>query len=253
MRRAVPWVLLALMVLPAPVGGHGISDPIASVRVVGVESTPQLAPGEAGDLSLVVTNPYPFAMANVTLGVEIHEYRVDAFPGGLRETPVRQLASPPVFDASGDPALRLTVGTLDHESRVEFRHRIVTDTDTPGGGYFTQGTYLIRFRVAFDYEGGQTGLLLSPGHFSPEEWAYATRPDRADAEREAYHYEGDLNLSHLSAAYGSEVDGVLIDTGFGVKDPLPIWPFQLLAVGSAAAFGVALYYTWRERRGPPNL
>ncbi len=205
----------------------------------------QLSPGESGDLGFNVTNPYGWTMENASLAVEIHEYRVPVFPEGLTITPVRDLGSPPLFAASNDPALRLSLGDILPGSSVNLRHRVVTEAETPGGSAFAQGTYVVRFRLAFDYEGGQTALLLSPGFFTTTELAYATR-DVSLPEREAYRYVGFLNLSFLSEAYGEEVDGLLPDTAFGVKVPLPLWPFYALLVGSAAAFGLFLYYARRE-------
>lgn len=246
MGRAGALLILAILLLPLA-AAQEVSDPELTGSVLSEFQTLQLRPGESGDLAFNVTNPYPWALENATLGVEIHEYRVPAFPQGLTVTPVRDLERPPVFAASNDPALRLSLGGVAPASTAEMRYRIVTEPGTPGGSVFTQGTYVVRFRLAFAYDGGETALLLSPGFFTAAELAYALR-DAPDAERAAYRYVGFLNLSFLSAAYGEEVDGLLPDTAFGVKVPLPLWPFVALLVGSAAAFGLSLYYLRRERQ-----
>lgn len=238
--------MLVLLLMPVA-GAQEVGDPGLTSHLLTGYATPQLAPGESGTLAFNVSNPYASSMENVTLGVEIYEYRTNVFPGGLTTTSARQLEEPPVFAASGDPALRLTLGDLDPGAVEEVSHRIETREGTPGGSVFTQGTYVVRFRLAFDHD-GQSALFLSPGFFSPTVLTEALREEVPEAEREAYRYQGFLNLSLLSEAAGEEVDGLLADAAFGVKVPLPRWPFYGLLAGALASFGLSLHYLRRERQ-----
>ncbi len=106
----------------------------------------------------------------------------------------------------------------------------------------------MRFRLEFDYLLDRHAIMVSPGFFSKEELAYALRDATAD-ERVNYRFVGNANYTYLGERLGVEsIDGLIPDTGFGVKDRLPLWPFNLLLAGSATAFLVFLIQLRRESR-----
>lgn len=244
--RALPLLLLAVL-LVGTTAGQTPSDLGRTTRILGGFETPQLAPGESGTLRFVFTNPYPRTMEGTRLEAEIYR-----FVSGDTVLAPADLEAPPVFATSGDVQAPERLGDLAPETSRTVELTVRTDPRTPAGGFFTQGTYLVRFTLAFTYPEGDA-FLVSSGHFTLEEWVAATPLEPTEAERAAYRYDGNLNLTYLAEALGVErVDGVLPNTAFGVKVPLPVWPFQLLAAGSVAALGLAAYHYWRERR-PPNL
>lgn len=139
-------------------------------------------------------------------------------------------------------------GAVGSEERRTASIPVETSGQTPAGTAFTQGAYLLRFRLDFDYEGGLQAVMVSPGFYTAEEWTFATRDATAE-ERAAYRYVGFANYSFLGRVLGlPSIDGILPDSGFGVKEALPLWPFQLLAVGAVASIALSAYYVWRERR-----
>ncbi len=202
-----------------------------------------MSPGESGKLSFTLRNPYPWAMEDASLLVEIHEFRT-----GSEVWAVEELESPPILQESGSPRLNRSLGTIQPESSQGMVLIIQTIEDTPRGSVFVQGSYLIRFRLDFDYPPDNHAVMVSLGFYTAEEWAYASRDPTAE-ERQTYRYAGNANYSYLGQVLGLEsIDGILPDTGFGVKEPLPLWPFYLLLVGAVGASLLSLYYLRREAK-----
>lgn len=240
------WLLpLVLVLLSGTTLGQPVSDPAKTNLILTIHATPQLAPGEQGDISLELRNPYAWAMENASLQVEVY-----AFVHRSELVNVSGLANPPSLGSLDSQNTSLEFPTLVAGARENRTVVVRTSAETPGGTPFTQGTYLVRFRLDFDYQGGLRAVMVSPGFYTPAEWAFATR-DPMPEERAAYRYVGFANYSFLGQVLGLEsVDGILSDAGFGVKDPLPLWPFQLLAVGAGISFALALYVAWRGRETP---
>ncbi len=238
------WLLLLVLVLLAGTSlGQPISDPEKTSVILTIRSTPQLAPGERGDIELEVRNPYSWTMENVTLFVEAYAFVHRGEASGITGLP-----NPPALEATGSPSAQLELGDMLEGALDSLSIAVTTSVQTPAGTFFTQGVYLLRFRLDFDYEAGLSAVMVSPGFYTPEEWAFATRNATAE-EQATYRFVGFANYSFLGLVLGlPSIDGVLPDSGFGVKEPLPLWPFQLLAVGAGLSAGLAGYYFWRERR-----
>ncbi len=240
--RFVAIFLLLTLTLGA-VSGEEVSDLARTNLLLGDFTVPQLAPGEEGDFSFSVANPYSWPIENVTLEAEIYAF----FLRGNR-TSIQRLTDPPEFKQSSLPSISRDLGTMAPASRERVSLTIQTSPTTPSGSFFTQGAYHVRFRLEFDYLAGLHAVMVSPGFYSPEEFAYALR-DVTPQEQAAFRYEGFLNLTYLGEVLGLEsIDGVVSDSGFGMKVPRPLWPFQLLLVGAGVSAALALYYVWRERR-----
>jgi hypothetical protein len=238
------WLLLLVLVLLAGTSlGQPISDPEKTNVILTIRSTPQLAPGERGDIELEIRNPYSWAMENVTLFVETY-----AFVHRSEASDIAGLPNPPSLEATDTPSAQLELGDLSEGVLDALSIAVTTSVQTPAGTVFTQGVYLLRFRLDFDYQAGLSAVMVSPGFYTVEEWAFATRDATAE-EQATYRYVGFANYSFLGMVLGlPSIDGVLTDSAFGVKQPLPIWPFQLLVVGAGLSAGLAGYYFWRERR-----
>lgn len=236
-------VLLGLVLLAGPSFGQPISDPANTNVVLTIQSTPQMVPGERGDIQLQLLNPYPWAMENVSLFGEVY-----AFAHRSEVSEISRLPNPPSLGSDSSPSTRVEVGTLREGGQMSISVAVATSRQTPSGTVFTQGVYLLRFRLDFDYEAALHAVMVSPGFYTAEEWAIATR-DATPTEQATYRYEGFANYSFLGLVLGlSSIDGILPDSGFGVKEPLPLWPFQLLAVGAGISIAVSGYFVWRERR-----
>ncbi|MFQ5987207.1 MAG: hypothetical protein ACE5KQ_07610, partial [Thermoplasmata archaeon] len=182
-------------------------------------------------------------MENTSLFGEVY-----AFVHRSELSEISSLPNPPTLGTNGSTSTRVEFGALPAGARNATALAVGTSRQTPGGTVFTQGVYLVRFRLDFDYEVGLHAVMVSPGFYTAEEWAFATR-DATPEEQAAYRYVGFANYSFLGLVLGlPSIDGVLPDAGFGVKEPLPLWPFQLVAVGAMISISAAGYYLWRERR-----
>lgn len=239
-----PLLIVLLTVLLAGVSlGQPISDPANTNLILSVQATPQLAPGQEGEILLDLLNPYPWAMENLTLEAEAY-----AFVHREEAANVSALLNPPTLGSTDSASTIRQLGVIPPSEPETLRIVVRTSPQTASGTLFTQGTYLLRFRLDFEYEGGLRAVMVSPGFYTPAEWAYATR-DVPPKERAAYRYVGFANYSFLGEVMGlGSIDGILPDSAFFVKEPLPLWPFQLLPVGAGASFAVGLFYFWRERQ-----
>lgn len=227
----------ALLLVPAATGAEDVSDPAKVSQLLDIQDAPQLAPGEAGEFVVLLTNPYAGALRNSTFTAQVYFY---ATIEGGQPVDANWTSAFPRF-ASGTDATRREIaiplgtfapGTLTRRFTVE------TSPDMPHGSVFSQASYFVRFRIVFDYDNG-TGearyTMSSPGYFSRELWGRATDGTCSAPSRCA----GNVNLSML------QVDGILPDSAFGVKEPIPIWPFWTL-VAFMVFFLVLAFLFWVE-------
>ncbi len=243
--RPVRGLLLALLLsvlISGPALAQSVSDPARTNLILSIQASLQLVPGEGGDIQLELHNPYPWVMENASLFGEAY-----AFLHRAERADIAGLPNPPSLGTDGSASTRVEFGSVAAADRRTATIAVDTSAQTPGGTAFTQGVYLLRFRLDFDYEGGLHAVMVSPGFFTSEEWTFATR-DATDEERGTYRYVGFANYSFLGLVLGlPSIDGILPDSGFGIKEALPLWPFQLLAVGAVISIALSAYYVWRER------
>jgi len=250
MRRVVALSLaIFLAILPASRAQSDDPRNVGSVSsLIRVISSPQLAPGDAGSFAFNFTNPYSFAMQNVSLNVSIYQYasleetlpvdtnwrwsfpRIEnsTNPNNPRELHIRQ----------GRPMDRLAPGDYSIE-----RFRILTSQDMPHGSIFAQSSYFLRFWLEFTNTTGSEQIrMASRGYFSDAAWTDATTrydPKNCTAVNVTNRCIGNLNLTRLG------VYGVLPDSAFGVREPIPVWPFYGLIV-LTAFFLVLAFLLWVE-------
>ena len=225
-----------LLIIPSAAAAEDVRDPGRVNRILEVVEAPQLAPGESGDFRLVVTNPYDNPMRNATLTTEIFYYVTvdEAQPVDANWT------SPfPRFANSTDaPGRTLTesVGTFPR-GNLTWNFTVDTSMDMPHGTVFSQAAYFLRFRLAFDYDNG-TGerayTMASKGFFPRAVWEQATNGTCTSGS-----CVGDIDLGLLG------VDGILPDSSFGVKEPIPLWPFYALIGFMGVFLGLAFAF-WVE-------
>src|SRR5216117_2501551 len=74
---------------------------------------------------------------------------------------------------------------------------------------------------------GNLFRMVSPGFFTRAQWLAATIREADPCNLP--NCRGHLNVTMLAGFLGvSRLDGIIPDSAFGVKEPIPRWPFYLL-------------------------
>ena len=191
--------------------------------------TPIIQPGQKGELSFTVRNRYDEPMRNVTLHIEIY----------ARATiehywPIDNVEHPPQFyrcsydtAAVNGTGVVIDMGILPPGINTTVVLYIKTSSSTP------EGTYFIRAMMIFDY-GNITGIVLkSRGYFTQKEWDRATNRGG----------EFGIDLDYLNCT------GIIPDTSFSVKKPIPMWPFYILVALTAITGILALFFYMTDELG----
>jgi hypothetical protein len=241
--RALALSLLLVATLLVPAASAEDFGAVSKVnKLISIQETPSLAPGDSGRFVFFFNSTYTVeTIRNVSLNASIYQYAtidesvtIDsswAYPyPKIEETGTREWSwsSPAVTPGTSTP-LNFTILTAP-DSR-----------DMPHGSVFSQSTYFVRFELEFDgnVSGNMTRLrMASRGFFATEEWETAVSANYTDPCTPP-SCRGNVNLTVLG------VDGILPDSGFGVKEPIPRWPFYAL-IALAVVFLVLAFLFWVE-------
>ena len=178
---------------------------------------------------------------NVRLNATIYEYAT------IEQTTLVNASWPypyPIIRESGNREVAWSWPRLDPGALVNLSFTVVTVADSnlmPHGSVFDQASYFVRFWLAFD--GNVSGTMThfqmaSRGFFSNALWEQATNKSSI-SPCISPSCRGNVNLTVLG------VDGILPDSSFGVKEPIPQWPFYLL-IGLAIFFVALAFLFWVE-------
>ncbi len=243
-----PALALALLVLAVVLSPPATAEDWGAVgkvnKLISVQASPELAPGDSGRFEFYFNSTYSEPMINVTVDANIYRYAT------IEESIPVDSSWPyayPKIAETGTRTWSWTATRVDPGTSRALNFTIVTAADSrdmPHGSIFSQSSYFIRFSVIF--EGNVSGTLTafrmeSRGFFTDALWnqatsANATNPCTPPSCR------GDLNLTILG------VDGIVPDSAFGVKEPIPRWPFYLLI--ALAAFFLALAFLFWVEENP---
>ena len=182
-------------------------------------STPSIVPGQSGVFSLSVNHPDAWnltsPMENATLSISIYHYAT------LEESlDVSVIDNSPIIVESNSPHMVVDCGEIQPGNDIPVTFTIDTEKSTPHGSYFSQSTYFVRFNLTFTYE-NLTYTMVSRGHFDDAMWYHLTETETG---------AGEINQTYL-AELG--YDGIIPDSAFSVKIPIPRWPFYGLVVLTA--------------------
>ena len=181
--------------------------------------TPTIKPGESGKLSFTVENNYDAEMKNVFLTVEIYKYATEETLKNINE-----MSSPPVFTNNAQKLIIYNESITAGDS-IQISLQISTSKQTP------QGTYLVRIKIEFNLN-NIPYMMESTGYFS-------------DEERMNYQ----LNETHLP----SGCSGIIPETSFTVREPIPLWPLYVL-IGATVFFGaLAVVFYMQDKGTLPKL
>ena len=116
---------------------------------------------------------------------------------------------------------------------ISLEFRIITNEETK------EGTYFVRFSMSFDLNETER-LMQSRGHWSMEKWEEATTNVTEGTP-------GNINLEVL------DVDGIIPDSSFGVKKPIPKWPLYVLITLTIVFAGLSVIFYLEEEGNYPGL
>ncbi len=179
--------------------------------------TPVIRPGESGTYNFTVTNRYNITITEVFVTVEFYMWATidDAKPIEDLDGPV------PVIKGIGEQGYRESFGSIDPGSSIPVRLEIATEDDTP------KGTYFVRHRIEFKYNGTQF-TMDSRGFFTRDQW------------------EG---FDYTNLYYQLGTAGIVPDSSFSVKDPVPLWPLATLIALCILLGSLAVVFYLAEEHG----
>ena len=125
------------------------------------------------------------------------------------------------------------IGTIASNETILLEFEIISKEDTK------EGTYFVRFSMNFDYN-STSRVMQSRGHWSMEQWEDATTNVTEGSP-------GNINLDVLG------VDGIIPDSSFGVKKPIPQWPLYVLITLTIVFAGLSLIFYLEEEGTYPEL
>lgn len=209
-------------------------------------STPQLEPGESGTFALDIHNRYAYSLDNVTIIAEIY-HRADIDESETLDN-IKNAERPNISNKcwkslpdedktclanDGLELVNFNIGTIESNDTIILEFGIITKENTK------EGTYFVRFSMNFDYN-GTARLMQSRGHWNMELWEEATTNVTEGSP-------GNINLEVLG------VDGIIPDSSFGVKKPIPKWPLYVLITLTIVFAGLSVIFYLEEEGNYPEL
>jgi hypothetical protein len=223
--RILVFVVLVIMVLPATFGtvqgaDAYISDP-SRIRMFDNIKTLEIETGESGTFRLTIENRYKLDMTNIVLTIGIYGVGTS-----YQYKDISDVEHPPTINGEVEHEINIPPIENDTQAFVNFTIKAQQETH--------QGTYFVRFNLSFQYN-GTTYIMKSRGYFSESEWETATsQADENDPGR--------IDIDSLG------VDGIIPDSSFLVKDPIPQWPLYLCVIPIIVVLGVlALLFYCQEQ------
>jgi hypothetical protein len=239
--------LLLLATLLAPLSTAEDFGAVSKVtKLIGIQETPELAPGDSGRFVLFFNSTYTEDIHNVSLTASIYRYAtID------ESVPVNSSwgYSYPRIAETGTQQWQWTNASVARNSSRSLSFTILTTPDSrdmPHGTIFSQSSYFVRFWLEFDgtVAGNSTRFrMVSFGFFTTAQWQAA---NVSSTDCKLPDCRGNVNLTMLASFLGvNRLDGIIPDSAFGVKEPLPRWPFYLL-IALVAIFLVLAFLFWVE-------
>jgi hypothetical protein len=226
--------ILLMLVATINVGAQSTEDISSPNKVPDMSyfrtSPDTINPGTNGKLNFTIMDRYPDSMYNATLTVEVYKWAT------IEEAKnISKVHHPPVIKEGQDQKYEYKVGTMATMIGINIQITLETKADTP------EGTYFVRTMMTFEYGNG-TYVMKSRGYFTNAQWEAAT--DQLNLNQSI----GGINITYLG------VDGILVDTSFSVKKPMPMWPLALL-IGLTVLFAVlaVVLYLVEEEKGNVRL
>lgn len=237
--------LLLILLMASAVAAEDVGSPSRVNKLFSAFDTPQLEPGQSGTFSFRLANPYSFTMTSIDLNASIYRYAT------VEET--RPIDSTwtwcePFIKETGQPCskeYRFSIPELLPGNNVTLSFTVVTSMDMPHGTAFSESAFFVRFWLTFNMDQGSGPvryLMASRGYFSDERWKSATAYNSTNPCTDPA-CRGNINLGILG------VDAIILESSFGVREPIPLWPFYLLVVLAVFFLIMALFFYAEENPG----
>ena len=207
--------------------------------------TPQLEPGQNSFFSFEIQNRYVENITNVSINAEIyHRADIDEseslekINSGKRPIIEKNCWNYKEDSENCSDSLRpdkagFDIGIIAVNQTIQLKFDINTNDDT------IEGTYFVRFSM--NYQLNETDRILqSRGFWDMEQWTNATTNLTDD-------YPGNINLDSLN------VDGIIPDSSFGIKKPIPKWPLYILITLTVVFAGLSVIFYLEEEETYPEL
>ena len=207
--------------------------------------TPQLEPGENSFFSFEIQNRYVENITNVSINAEIY-HRADIDESESLEK-INSGKRPIIgencwnykendencSDSLSPDKAGFNIEMIAVNQTIQLKFDINTNDDT------IEGTYFVRFSM--NYQLNETDRTLqSRGFWDMEQWTNATTNLTDD-------YPGNINLDSLN------VDGIIPDSSFGIKKPIPKWPLYILITLTVVFAGLSVVFYLEEEETYPEL
>lgn len=207
--------------------------------------TPQLEPGENSFFSFEIQNRYVENITNVSINAEIY-HRADIDESESLEK-INSGKRPIIgencwnykendencSDSLSSDKAGFNIEMIAVNQTIQLKFDINTNDDT------IEGTYFVRFSM--NYQLNETDRILqSRGFWDMEQWTNATT-NLTD------EYPGNINLDSLN------VDGIIPDSSFGIKKPIPKWPLYILITLTVVFAGLSVVFYLEEEETYPEL
>ncbi len=227
--------LLAVIFLSAVLvfqAGQAIADspaaPVYVNKMISVVQTPAVLPHGTGVFVMNMTNPYDnMTMENVSFTIGIYAYAtLDDY------IPLEDIEHPPLLyneTAGRGTELSFLWSSLQPGENITIHVEIEMQDGSPHGSVFNQASYFLRMKMNFT-AGNGSYLLISRGYMS---------------ENAKNFFEGYHGLINSTVLQGFGFDGIIPDSSFAVRVPIPKWPFYAL-VGLAGLFAIGALFSYVE-------
>ena len=244
-------VIIAVVILSLPLAQSEIDTYISNpgnIPDFHNFQTPQLEPGQSGDFSLEILNRYNESLEEIIIIAEIY-HRADIDESESLEvipSSERPYIQNAVWNSNlfGEKNIVESVDTrkasyeideIQSNETISLKFEIKTNGDTK------EGTYFVRFDMNFVHNGTER-QMQSRGHWSMDEWEDATNRSNIPSGS-----PGNINLTIL------DVDGIIPDSSFGVKKPIPKWPLYGLISLTIIFAGLSVIFYLEEEGNYPGL
>lgn len=212
---------------------------------------PSIVPGSTGKVKFTITNRYNLTqynstydnnISNVSLLLNIYRYVT------LEESKdVNKISHGPKI-VGGNSALReirdqftaeFYWPLLGQNQTEQIEISVKSSSDSP------QGTFFVRMHLNFTCN-NKYFEMKSRGHFTNQQWD-AAQANATDTDG-AYNDKGDLIFGRLNLDKLG-VDGIIPDTSFRIKKPIPLWPFYLCVVIAILFLVLAYIFYQMDEKG----